>query len=94
MLASLVAELGLWAGRPSAAVAPGLQSTGSGVVGHGHHCSAACGIFLPRGLHPCSLHGQADSLPLGHQGRPDIYFLKCVLGTLEAAEPSFYSGCM
>ena len=35
----------------------------------GLSCSSACGIFPDQGLNPCLLHGQADSLPLSHQGR-------------------------
>ena len=30
----------------------------------------ACGIFPDQGLNPCSLHWQADSQPLRHQGSP------------------------
>ena len=30
--------------------------------------SGACGIFLDRGLNPCLLHGQANSIPLSHRG--------------------------
>ena len=30
----------------------------------------ACGIFLDRGLSPCLLHWQMDSLPVSHQGSP------------------------
>ena len=34
-------------------------------------CSPACGgILLDQGSNPCLLHGQADSSPLSHQGRP------------------------
>ena len=51
-----------------------LQSTGSVVVAHGPSCSAACGIFPDQGSNPCSLHWQADSQPLHHQGSPDLLF--------------------
>ena len=34
----------------------------------GLSCSASCGIFQDQGSNPCLLHGQADSLPLSHQG--------------------------
>ena len=37
-------------------------------MAHGLSCSAACGIFPDQGSKPCLLHGQADSLPLSHQG--------------------------
>ena len=60
--------LGTWA---SAIVACGLQSAGSVVVAHGPSCSAACGILLDQGSNPCSLHWQADSYPLCHQGSPE-----------------------
>ena len=69
-VASLVAEHGLQA--------CGLQQLwhmGSVVVAHGLCCSAACGIFLDQGSNPCSLHWQADSQPLRHQGSPRIKFL-------------------
>ena len=36
----------------------------TGLVG----CPAACGIFPDQGLNLCSLHWQADSYPLDHQG--------------------------
>ena len=39
--------------------------------------SMACGIFLDRGLNPCLLHWQLDSLPLSHQGNPK-YLKKCL----------------
>ena len=57
-------------GSRQAAVARGLQSTGSAVVAHGPNCSAACGIFPDQGSNPCPLHWQADSQPLHHQGSP------------------------
>ena len=47
----------------------GSRRAGSVVVAHGLSCSAACGIF-PQGSNPCSLHWQADSQPLRHQGSP------------------------
>ena len=56
-LASLVAE-------------PRLQSTGSVVVVLGLSYPETCGIFPDQGLNLCPLHWQADSQPLGHQGRP------------------------
>ena len=56
-----------------------LWSTGSRracsvVVAHGPRSSAACGIFPNQGSNPCSLHWQADSQPLRHQGIPDVVF--------------------
>ena len=41
-------------------------------MAHGLNCSAACGIFLDRGLNPCPLHWQVDSQPLRHQGSPTV----------------------
>ena len=52
----------------------GSRRAGSVVVAHGLSCSAACGIFPDQGSNPCSLHWQADSQPLCHQGSPH-YFL-------------------
>ena len=57
-----------------------LRSTGSRCAGsvvavaHGLSCSAACGIFPDQGSNPCSLHRQADSQPLRHQGSPNPGF--------------------
>ncbi|XP_066864124.1 protein FAM228B isoform X1 [Kogia breviceps] len=56
-----------------------LRSTGSGHAGsaamaHGPSRSAAHGIFPDWGTNPCSLHWQADSQPLRHQGSPRLYF--------------------
>ena len=45
-----------------------LENTGSTGVAHGLSCPMACGIFPDKGLNPCFLHWQADSLPLSHQG--------------------------
>ena len=36
----------------------------------GLSCPAACGILPDRRLNPCSLHWQAESQPLDHQGGP------------------------
>ena len=44
------------------------QSTDSIAVAHGFSCSKACGIFPDQGSNLCSLHWQADSYPLRHQG--------------------------
>ena len=80
---SLVAARGghssLWCAGLSLSRSLLLQSTGSRragsvVVAHGPSCSAACGIFPDQGSNPCSLHWQADSQPLRHQGSP--HFLK------------------
>ena len=47
---------------------------GSVVVAHGLCRSAACGIFPDQGWNPCSLHWQADSEPLRHQGSPFFFW--------------------
>ena len=50
----------------------GLPSTGSVIVPDGLSCSKAHGIFPDQGSNPCSLHGQADYLPLSHRGSPPL----------------------
>ena len=52
----------------------GSRCAGSVVVAHGPSCSAAWGIFPDQGSNPCSLHWQADSQPLRHQGSPGVNF--------------------
>ena len=42
------------------------------VVAYGLSCPPACGVFLDQGLNLCLLRWQADSLPLSHQGSPEI----------------------
>ena len=49
-----------------------LWSTGSVVVGNKPSCSEQVGSS--RGLNPCLLHWQADSLPLSHQGSRIMLF--------------------
>ena len=61
---------GLSLSRPLLLRGTGSRRTGSVVVAHGPSCSAACGIFPDQGSNPCSLHQQADSQPLCHQGSP------------------------
>ena len=45
------------------------------VVTHVLSCYMACGIFPDQGLNMCLLHWQVDSLPLSHQGSPEVQFL-------------------
>ena len=52
----------------------GSRRAGSAIVAHGPSRSAACGIFPDQGSNPCSLHRQADSQPLRHQGSPAVTF--------------------
>ena len=54
----------------------GLQGTGSIVVAHGLSCILAFGIFPDQGLNPCLLPWQVDSLPLSHQGSPNVIVIK------------------
>ena len=66
---------GLSLSRPLLLWSTGSRRVGSVVVAHGLSCSAACGIFPDQGPNPCSLHWQADSQPLRHQGSPWLCFL-------------------
>ena len=66
---------GLTLSRPLLLRSTGSRRTGSVIVAHGPSCSAACGIFPDQGSNPCSLHWQADSQPLRHQGSPKIPIL-------------------
>ena len=61
--------------RSTASRARELSSCGSRALEHGPSCSTACGIFPDQGWNPCLLHWQADSLPLSHQGSPDVLLL-------------------
>ena len=57
---------------PGGAV-PGLRSTGVRAVARGLCCSSACGIIYDQGSNPSPLHWREGSLPLSHQGSPNIY---------------------
>ena len=50
-----------------------LDLTGSIFVAHCLSCSMACGTFPHQGSNPCLQHWQVDSLPLNHQGSPNIF---------------------
>ena len=56
----------------SMVVVHGFLSAGLIVVARRLSCFAACGILLDWGLNPHLLHWQAVSLPLSHQGRPQV----------------------
>ena len=71
---------GLSLSRPLLLWSTGSRRAGSVVGAHGPSCSAACGILPDQGSSPCSLHRQADSQPLLHQGSPPGLF-KQVLWT-------------
>ena len=43
-------------------------------MAHRLSCPTACGVFPDKGLNPCLLYWQADSLPLSHQGSPLVMF--------------------
>ena len=60
---------GAWA---TGAVIPRLWSTGSAVVAHGLGCPGACVIFSDHGSNPYLPRWQVDSVPLSHQGSPDL----------------------
>ena len=64
---------GLSLSRPLLLRSTGSRHAGSVVVAHGPSCSAACGILPDQGSNPCTLHWQADSQPLRHQGSPTIF---------------------
>ena len=57
----------------------GSRRTGLVVVAHGPSCSVACGILPDQGSNPCSLHWQADSEPLRHQGNPSTPAFKLTI---------------
>ena len=65
---------GLSLSRPLLLQSTGSRHAGSVIVAHGPSCSVACGIFPDQGSNPCSLHWQADSQPLRHQGSPKSFF--------------------
>ena len=66
---------GLSLSRPLLLRSTGSRRAGSAIVAHGPSRSAACGIFPDQGSNLCSLHWQADSQPLRHQGSPPDTFL-------------------
>ena len=68
---------GLSLSRPLLLRSTGSRCAGSVVVAHRPSCLVAprqCGIFPDQGSNPCSLHWQADSQPLCHQGIPLFFF--------------------
>ena len=89
---------GLSLSRPLLLRNTGSRRTSSGIVAHGPSRSAACGIFPDQGSNPCSLHWQADSQPLRHQGSPGIILLIIVallyiLASLSEPAPSLFFFC-
>ena len=71
----------------------GSRRAGSVVVAHGPSCSAACGIFPDQGLNPCSLHWQADSQPLRHQGSPGLSILNIAVCMCQSQTPQYDLRC-
>ena len=67
---------GLSLSQPLLLRSTGSRRAGSIIVARGPSCSAACGIFPDQGSNPCSLHWQADSEPLRHQGSPRTFSFK------------------
>ena len=67
---------GLLLSRPLLLRGTGSRHAGSEIVAHGPSCSAACGILPDQGSNPRSLHWQADSQPLRHQGSPKKQYFK------------------
>ena len=57
-----------------------LLKAGSMIVVRRLICSKAHGIYLEQGSSLYLLHQQADSLPLSHQGGPQLVFLNCHTG--------------
>ena len=60
--------------RASLAVKQRPWNTGSAAVVQGLSCSVECEIFPDKRSKPSLLHWQADSLPLSHQGSPQLSF--------------------
>ena len=93
--------MGLPPSRPLLLRSTGSRRAGSVIVAHGPSCSAACGIFPDQGSNPCTLHWQADSQPLRHQGSPQVVlfvysiyavqYAYIILGILECIFPLLVS---
>ena len=73
--------------RPLPPRGTGSRRASSAVVAHGPSRSAARGIPPDQGSNPCSLHQQADSQPLRHQGSPGQgIFLNEILKDMESVK--------
>ena len=87
VVASLIAEHGLWGMRALVVAVPRLQSTGATVVvhqlncsvAHRLNCSVAHGISPDQGSNQHLLYQQEDSLSLSHQGSPGNVILLLIL---------------
>ena len=82
---------GLSLSRPLLLQSTGSSRAGSVVVAHGPSRSAACGIFPDQGSNPFSLHWQADSQPLRHQGSPRKRILKDRLSSKKTKKKKSFS---
>ena len=80
---------GLSLSRPLLLRSTGSRRAGSAIVAHGPSRSVACGIFPDQGSNPCSLHWQADSRPLRHQGRPETKAFWEISNVKWTSGPSF-----
>ena len=79
---------GLSLSRPLLLRSTGSRRAGSVTVAHGSSCSAARGIFPDQGSNPCTLHWQADSQPLRHQGSPAVAYFECISNAVYDKTPS------
>ena len=74
---------GLSLPRPLLLRSTGSRRAGSVVVAHGPSRSAACGIPPDQGSNPCTLHWQAASQPLRHQGSPAFPIFDDILWSIK-----------
>ena len=88
---SALASLQLWCEGSRARGLCSLSQAGSLVEAHRLSCPSACGILVPGpGIEPTSPHWEADSLPLDHQGSPQM--LLFLIDTFhQIKQISFYS---
>ena len=87
-VASGVVSTGSWTCGPRQ-----LQHVGSVVTAHGLSCSIARGIFLDQGSNPYLLHWQVDSLPLSHQGSPDLFISLALSAQIRSVSQSCLTLC-
>ena len=70
----------LWHTGPRACRLSGCSSQAvDWIVAYGLSCSVAWGIFPGQPWNSCPLHWQADSYPLDHRGRTEIFLIACCL---------------
>ena len=78
--ASLVVEHKLWDTRVQWLQLPGSRVQAQSLC----MGSVACGVFSDQGSTSCLLHWQADSLPLSHQGSPEMGIVWSLLRELRS----------